>query len=72
MDPQRPLSIGRLYRAIAQTIRQAVGAILTVAQWEGGGSQLGQAFRDTPRRRQSQAAQACRFIHQHATASSLC
>lgn len=52
---------------MAETLRQAIRAALTFKQWRDGEERLAHDFRDTPRRRHSQAAQAACFAQQFAT-----
>ena len=67
MDRRRPLSLGRLYQAVAATVGRAVGAVLTLAQWEAGAGGWEAEFRDRPRQRPSQAADALWFVHQQSS-----
>ncbi len=71
MERPRPLSLGRVYQAVAATVRQAVGAALTLGQWAAGAGEWEAAFRDTPRKRRSQAAEAVWFVHQQSSAELL-
>ena len=62
-DEQRPLSLWRVTRAIANSVRQAVGGALTFQQWRERAAQLAEAFRDTPRRRARQTAKILGLFH---------
>ena len=62
MDLRRPLSLWRVFSMLADTLRQAVGAVLTVAEWEARPDVLRAGFQETPRRRPSQAALALYFF----------
>ena len=57
MDRRRPVSLWRLYRAIAESLRRAVGVALSLAGWEVAPKEMLDRFRDTPRKRLSQCAQ---------------
>ena len=57
MDRRRPLSLWRLYRAIAESLRHAVGVALSLARWKIAPKEILDLFRDTPRKRLSQCAQ---------------
>ncbi len=72
MEPRRPRSLWRVYQMLAATLRQAVGAALTFAQWAAGSAALNRDFQDEPRKRPSQAAAAMRFAAQRAAPSQLC
>ena len=59
MELERPVSLGRVYQMLAETLRRAIGGVLTIAQWMSHEGRLTRAFRDTPRRKRwSQGARA--------------
>ena len=54
-------SLGRVYAAIADSVRAAVGSVITLAAWMAGGPDLLVAMTDSPRKRPSQRFQAQAF-----------
>ena len=57
MDAQRPPSLWRVYRAVADTLRQMIGPALGALEWLRVTART-HGLRDTPRRRPNQAVQA--------------
>ena len=56
---------------MAATVGRAVGAVLTLAQWAAGAGAWEPEFRDTPRQRRSQAAEAIWFVHEQSSPNLL-